>query len=308
MGEETAISWCDHTFNPWDGCTHAPNPDGTTAPECDNCYAEATDRRFSAGAHWGPNTDRKTHSVAYWRKPLLWNAKALKAGKRARVFCASQSDVFERHPNPTIDTMLVHLRSMLFAMIMNTPQLDWLLLTKRPDSAATMLPWSNDGEHYAHIELSKRAGHLVTLADPWPNIWLGTSCGHPSSMWRVETLRMIPAAVRFISCEPLLADFTAAQWDTMLGGESTFEGARLSSFTYPIDWLIVGDESGRARRPAQADWVRSAREAAQRHGVAFHFKQWNSPQNASIRAAEQTGSTKIHLPILDGRQWKEFPR
>jgi protein gp37 len=77
-----------------------------------------------------------------------------------------------------------------------------------------------------------------------------------------------------------------------------------------IDWLIVGDESGHDRRPAQPDWIRTAREAALAHGVAFHFKQWNGPEIGGITGrAEGSGvRRKIHLPLLDGRRWAGMPR
>lgn len=103
-------------------------------------------------------------------------------------------------------------------------------------------------------------------------------------------LRSVPAAVRFISCEPLLEGISAEDWNAALDYDSelhAFDG---------IHWLIVGNESGHKRRPAEMEWVRTARDAAARHNVAFHFKQWVEPNGK-----------KIHLPVLDGEQWAQFP-
>ena len=153
----------------------------------------------------------------------------------------------------------------MWELIKNTPNLDWLLLTKRPENFGAMLPWLGP------------LSPVISLP-PWPNVWLGVTCGVRASLPRVELLRRTPAAVRFISCEPILEEITADDWDRVLPG---------------IDWLIVGDESGPRARPADLDWVRIACDAAARHNVRFHLKQWDRG--------------RTHLPMLDGRQWVEFP-
>jgi protein gp37 len=301
MGETTNISWTDHTFNPWDGCTHAKQPDGTDAPECENCYAEATDNRFHAGAHWGPHAPRKTHSDEYWRKPLLWNKRAAKDGVRRRVFCASQADVFEERRGD-VGLLLDALRLRLFDLIQDTPYLDWLLLTKRPENAAKMVPWVrgiagvNAPSGLTHHGAPPFGTPVTISGQPCPNVWLGTTCGVRASLHRIEMLRRIPAAVHFVSCEPILDHITAEDWDYALRRVGP-RGLELEPrYRYPIDWLIVGDESGRKRRPAEDEWIRTARDAAVRHSVAFHNKQ------------RHIDGKKIHLPILDGRQWAEFPK
>ncbi len=279
MGEQTGISWTDHTFNPWWGCWKI-------ADECKNCYADTTAHRYASihGELWGRTAARRFFGDAHWREPEKWNRKAEAAGVRARVFCGSMCDWAELHPNEDIRATMDAYRVRLFALIQATPWLDWLLLTKRPEDAATLLPWVADADDDCVA---------------WPNVWLGVTAGTRDNIAaNVSILRSIPAVVRFISCEPILEDIPALEWDRALG-----DGMGR------IDWLIVGDESGPGARPAQADWIRGAREAALRNGVAFHFKQWNGPTSPSMASpvpGERKGR-KIHLPILDGRQWAQFP-
>lgn len=287
MGDKTAISWASHTFNIWWGCSHAPREPGSTetSPECDRCYAETFDKRIG-GSHWGPAAPRRFFGAAYWDKPIRWNDEAEKRGERARVFCASQADVFEIHADREIDARMHSARARLWNLIQRTPWLDWLLLTKRAENLATMLPWEAVARHERNINVP------YDPPAPLPNVWVGVTCGARSSLWRVQKLREIRAAVRFISCEPLLEHVTAADWDAVLPG---------------TQWLIVGDESGHGRRPAQVDWVRTAREAASRHRVAFHFKQWVGADVGGIAGVRKGANGKIHLPILDGRKHAAFP-
>ena len=128
MAENSNISWCDHTFNPWIGCQKV-------SPGCDSCYAEALmDTRFGK-VQWGPEGERKLTSDANWRKPLTWNRKAATAGERPRVFCASLADVFDNQAPQA-------WRRRLWSLILDTPNLDWLLLTKRPQNISKMMPWN----------------------------------------------------------------------------------------------------------------------------------------------------------------------
>lgn len=278
MGKKTEISWTDHTFNPWWGCQRV-------SPGCENCYAEAFDHRFASDAnpaHWGPRAPRRFFADKHWRQPHLWNAAAVKAGERRRVFCASMSDVFEDR-----DDLVVH-RIRLWETIRATPQLDWLLLTKRPQNLHRMLPWFVDGVPYTY---------------PYPNVWLGvTAEDNERAEERILTVRAIPAAVRFVSCEPILERIGPETWDLVFGYRAGLE---------QIDWLIVGDESGHNARPADVEWVRVARDAAARHHVAFHFKQWAGrvvpPGIANPNGVTYVGQT-IHLPLLDGESYSAFPR
>lgn len=248
--------------------------------ECTNCYAESTANRFSArdGKLWGPDSLRKVASDKTWRDPYRWNTNAEREGVRRRVFCASMADVFEDRRD-----LDVH-RARLWDTIHDCKALDWLLLTKRPENFAAMLPWTS-------TEMADR----YSGSAPWRHVWLGVTAGVRESLERVSILRGTPAAVRFVSCEPILEDIRASDWD-----DAFRDGAG------KIDWLIVGDESGHGARPAQPDWVRNAREAALRHGVAFHFKQWAGRDVAGIEGRKGDGR-KIHLPLLDGRQWAQFP-
>lgn len=298
MGERTAISWCHHTFNVWWGCVHAPAEPGADqddiSEECRNCYAESFDRRVG-GEHWGATAPRRFFGDAYSNKPLRWNSQANRLGKRARVFCSSMADWAERHADPEINARMDAERAKLWRLIRETPWLDWLLLTKRAERLPDLLPWMsrpvNDGGRYMDHE------QLLEISQPWPNVWVGVTAGTRRSLWRVYKLREVSAAVRFVSCEPLLEHITDEDWDDALRG-----GYYAVPEEHRVHWLIVGDESGRRRRPARPEWIETARDAAERHGVAFHFKQWNGPTDSVIHSQRGivTKGGKIHLPLLRG--------
>lgn len=272
MGDRTLISWCDHTFNIWWGCDKI-------SPGCDHCYAETFDHRLG-GDHWGPIAPRRFFGDAYWRKPLAWNAAAEKAGVRASVFCSSMADWAEIHQVLDVRARQYAERRRLWSLVQSTPWLDWLLLSKRPENFAHLLPWSEDD-----------AAGNQQWHEPLRNVWLMVTGENTEQLLRrTAILRQTPAWIRGISAEPLLEHITAATWDEAL------VPPHLGSRDGLIDWLIVGDESGHDRRPAQLDWVRTARESALRHRVAFHFKQWNG-----------SGKT-VHLPVLDNRVHDARPR
>lgn len=270
MAKETGISWTNHTFNPWHGCFKI-------SPGCDNCYAERTDRRFGE-PHWGETAPRKFMSDKYWHQPMLWNAEAQREGRRHRVFCASMADVFEKRED------LIPHRVRLWDLIRRTPWLDWLLLTKRIENAADLIPWLVDG------------------SAPWQNVWLGVTAEDTErAARRIPILRNTRAYVRFISCEPILEHISADTWDVLLGPDGSL------GF---VHWIIGGDESGHNVRRAHPDWIRTLRDAALRHSAAFHFKQWAGPDAEGIKHdfGDERNGRKIHLPVLDGRRWAEFPR
>ena len=127
MGEKTGIEWTDHTFNPWIGCTKV-------SPGCLNCYAERDFDHRRRIAHWGSCGTRVITSVANWRQPLKWDREARAAGVRRKVFCASLADVFEDFPG------LDGQRGRLWELVTSCQQLDWLLLTKRPENIMRMVP------------------------------------------------------------------------------------------------------------------------------------------------------------------------
>ncbi len=251
MGADSKIEWTDHTFNPWIGCTKV-------SPGCDNCYAEKLDARFGNDA-WGPHAERRMTKPAYWGQPRIWNDRAKAAGKPAFVFCASMADVFD---NQVEDGW----RTQLFTIIALTPHLRWLLLTKRPQNIAKMLPVQPDGT-------------------PLPNVWLGVSVENQAEAdRRIPLLLAAPAAKRFLSCEPLLGPLNLADafnppcqhehaagldpetgyWECERCDDGEFE---------TIDWVIAGGESGANARAMHPDWARSLRDQCQAAGVPFFMKQ-----------------------------------
>lgn len=253
MGENSGIEWCDHTFNPWIGCTKV-------SPACDHCYAEAWDKRFG-GERWGPHAPRRRTKT--WDQPVKWNREAAAQGRRFRVFCASLADVFDNHGSITSGW-----RGDLWHLIARTPHLDWLLLTKRPQNIAKMLP---DG--YGAPAWGKG----------WPNVWLGTTVENQEEAdRRIPHLLKVPAAVRFLSCEPLLGpvDLTEiAVWRPELHASimlDVMRGTGGTPKTPPgrLDWVIAGGESGPGARPMHPDWPRALRDQCAAAGVPFFFKQW----------------------------------
>ena len=272
MGEGSAIAWTDHTFNPWWGCVKV-------SPACTNCYAATFDHRLG-GDHWGPRSERKFFGDKHWNEPRRWNKAAEKAGKRMRVFCASMADVFEDRPE------IVEHRARLFALIAETPWLDWLLLTKRPENLAKMLP-------------------PVRTA----NIWLGTTVENQEyADVRIPLLLAAPAAVHFLSVEPQLGQIDVTNW---------LHVRPMSKHRAPIDWVIAGCESGHGARPQNVDWFRSLRDQCASAGVAFFLKQATEELSHSTSCAVHAiaageGSWRkaggvIKLPYLDGVQYAAFP-
>ena len=223
MGEKTEISWCDATFNPWWGCIKV-------SEGCEHCYAETFAKR-TGHSIWGPaaTTQRRTFGDKHWQEPLKWHAEAAKAGERRRVFCASMADVFEAHPQLHTE------RALLWTLIGQTPALDWLLLTKRPENIADMVPswWRTFGS--------------------WPdNVWLGTTVENQGAAEkRIPILLSIPARVRFLSCEPLLGELDLSEWIGELNGTPQYRGAGVqgrSDGRVGDRWQWQHLESGDAQR------------------------------------------------------------
>jgi protein gp37 len=241
MAEETGISWTDATFNPWWGCW-------PVSPGCALCYAARDAERYgwkdgggSGPDLWKKTGERRVFKEGHWfgkNSPRAW-AKTLPAQlrRRPRVFCASMADIGEDHP------VAEQERPKLWKLIEDTPELDWLLLTKRTAKPWGWLPDSwNDGF--------------------WPrNVWLGFSAENQESYdRRIADLSCVSASVLFVSYEPAL-------------GPIDF---RLSEHP-EVSWIIAGGESAlpaAKARPAHPDWFRSARDQCAAAGVPFHFKQW----------------------------------
>lgn len=244
--EGTGISWCDLTFNPWIGCTKI-------SPACDFCYAEdlATAR---LGVQWGPDAPRRRTAPGNWSKPPRWNRIAEQAGHRLKVFCASLADVLDN----AVDDQW---RRDLAALIIHTPWLDWMLLTKRIGNARKML--------------------TAMFPDGVPdNVALGVTIANQE-----EADRDLPKALSvkaglgirrlFVSAEPLLGPLD------------------LSRYLAHIDLLIVGGESGPDARPMHPDWPLDLRDQCAAAGVPFHFKQWGewAPGENAVKAVTRTERT-----------------
>ena len=289
MGADTTIEWADHTFNPWIGCT-------AVSPACDHCYAEtlATQR---LGVAWGPHAQRRRTAESTWRQPLAWNRKAAKEGRRFRVFCSSLADVFDNQ-------VPAEWREDLWALIHDTPNLDWLLLTKRPQNIGKMLPGS-DGTYAGQYQRDVWGGG-------WPNVWLGTTVENQAEAERrIPHLLAVPAAVRFLSCEPLLGPVDLRQIVLRRdGARPNALSSQLGDYVQPltgcfsnsprIDWIIAGGESGPKARPSHPDWFRSLRDQCQAAGVPFFFKQWGEWAPAEAFGVQQEGPvTDRHGNVRD---------
>lgn len=258
--ENSKIEWTTHTFNPWMGCTKV-------SPGCKNCYAmQLMDTRYGK-VKWGPAGERIRTSKANWRKPHARNKQAAKEGTRPRVFCASLADVFEDKPNqPEMNVW----RAELFSTIIDTPNLDWLLLTKRPENVNRMIAeagewWFQNGAPTTYAKhLLRWMKHGLQYA--LPNMWIGTSVeDQEQADKRIPELLRIPAKVRFLSMEPLLGKVD-------LGFPFTSDNPYMTR--NHVDWVIVGGESGPNARPMHPDWVMSIKDQCQGAGIPFFFKQW----------------------------------
>ncbi|MBR8431663.1 phage Gp37/Gp68 family protein [Burkholderia cenocepacia] len=282
MGKETRIEWTHHTFNPWWGCVKV-------SAACDNCYAETWAKRLGEGL-WGPNTPRRFFGDAHWKEPLKWDREAASEKTRRRVFCASMADVFENRPD------LIAPRHRLLDLIAETPNLDWLLLTKRIHLVRKQLPKG--------YEFPK-------------NVWLGTTVeDQATAKKRIKyLLEFSSPSVRFLSCEPLLSALDLSEY--LVRNE---KGNR-------IDWVIAGGESGPRSRPMDPAWPSALQRQCAKAKVPFHFKQWGHWAPVEYVADVLKKSTPIHVirtdgsevsvaaigkgkagRILAGKHWDQFPR
>lgn len=297
MSEKTKIEWCDSSFNPWIGCT-------PVGPGCDRCYAAALSKR-TGGPAYASGAPRRRTTDANWKLPALWNrrgfatcptccwrgewprknglvvvspdcpgcgaAEALRTARR-RVFCASLADVFDNEVDPA-------WRDDLWQLIQDTPNLDWLLLTKRIGNVFRFLP---DGWALGH--------------GPWPNVWLGATVVNQAEADRdIPKLLKTPAARRFLSIEPMLGpvdiDCPDVDWMKYPEGHG-IKGNRLL-----IDWVIAGGESGHGARPADPQWFRALRDQCAAAGVPYLFKQWGEwgPDAEAHRTCLGCGRTRAEV-------------
>jgi protein gp37 len=316
-----------YTFNPWEGCMKV-------SPGCTHCYAEARDLRWTGGKHWGPAGIRRITADANWRKPVKWNADAAAGGYRSKVFCASLADVFEDRPE------LVEPRARLFALIGATPNLDWLLLTKRPENVRRLAPSA-----------------WVPPAGMFPeNVWVGATAENQERFdERVHELVQVPARIRFLSMEPLLEDVRVdapvpGEWKcltcrfrlfkrTMYMQSATIGvDAKLHNEPCPngcgvmvqgtiidhVQWVIVGGESHAntaKARPFVTAWPRSIVAQCRAAGVPVFVKQMGSNPRELVEPAgsPDDNGDLVRLKLVNHKgglmsEWpedlrvQEFPR
>lgn len=360
MAENSNIEWTTHTFNPWRGCTKV-------SPGCAYCYAETLSKRNpKVLGEWGAGKPRVLASEDMWKKPLKWDKFASECkvigGKlyhqwgrsvhkdepqtvvayhkphgsreipleeweqgesyRPRVFCASLADWLD-------DEVPIHWLIRLMSLIVATPNLDWLLLTKRPQNLRPRMEQVVQAIPRNNLTLDEAKARA--LAEAWlttggtiiHNIWLGTTVEDQARAdERIPLLLSIPAKVRFLSCEPLLGPVNVSE----IRDSEGFEYMPLVGAEKPeprIHWVICGGESGGPQaRPMHPDWARSLRDQCAAAGVAFFFKQWGEWLPHNQRQAGQIANSvdlttnefawrigkKVAGRLLDGIEHNEFPK
>lgn len=263
MSENSKIEWTDHTANFWWGCVKV-------SPGCQNCYAETLVNRYGKGGIWGPakSTNRELKK-GIWTELPRWNERAMAEGVRRRVFVQSMSDFFEDHPD------VVEWRERAWELMFTCSHLDYQILTKRPENVLRMVP--------------------PFFLKFWPvNFWIGTSVeDQKRANERIPHLWQIPAAVRFLSCEPLLGQINLAFLDVDGIAMSALHGGRQTETPWNVNWVIVGGESGPGKRPMSLNWARLIRDDCRRAGVPFFMKQIDKvqpiPEDLMIREFPMIG-------------------
>lgn len=301
----TGIEWTDETWNPTTGCDRV-------SPGCDNCYALGMAKRLKAmgQADYQTDGDPKTSGPGFGLavhphrldQPLRWK-------KPRRIFVNSMSDLFH---DDTPDEYI----SQVFAVMSAAKQHTFQLLTKRHGRMRSLL----NSERFRKAVLREWLfGDMIPDDDtrpswPLPNVWLGVSV--ENQQWaniRIPALLDTPAAVRFLSCEPLL------------GPVSLFDNSRIDTGTL-VDWVIVGGESGPKARPMQPQWARQLRDECNRYGIPFLFKQWGEhvthgqmTEAAATAWDIKNGTDQYDASVqwrvgkhaagreLDGRTWDQYP-
>lgn len=317
------IEWTDETWNPISGCTKV-------SPGCKNCYAERMARRL-AGRYGYPEQPHHFDVTLHPDKldlPLRWK-------KPRMVFPCSMSDLFHK------DVPTEYIARVWTVMACSSKH-TFQVLTKRPKRIAEFLNGCGEWEGWiTHNGQPPKVyggtGIMVGDDDRWPlpNVWLGVSVENQAAAdERIPLLLQTPAAVRFVSCEPLLGEIDLSQsYQKYLRAM-----ADIGSFIpdpeapSPLHWLIAGGESGPSARPMKPDWARGLRDQCQQAGVPFFFKQWGEwlpesdshglwperPNGDLIPNARQVhlwpdGTNSIRHGkkaagrLLDGREWSQMP-
>lgn len=250
MGANSKISWTDHTFNPWWGCEKV-------SPGCAHCYAETLAKR-TGFVQWGHGRGRRRTSPANWRQPLTWQRWAERDGTSPRVFCASMADWLDLE-------VPVEWLADLLDLIARTPDLRWMLLTKRPEN------WR--GRLGAVAALPPSPGRTLAIAwlddTPPRHVAVGTTVeDQRRAEERIPELLAIPAGVRFLSCEPLLSQVDLRDLrDDELG--APWDGLAPDA----IHQVIVGGESGPSARSFDVLWAEDIIDQCQGAGVPVWVKQ-----------------------------------
>ena len=279
MGQETKISWTHHTANFWWGCQRV-------SPGCEHCYAEhlAVVRRKLPV--WGPpSTTKRERKKGVWTEVPKWNQAAREAGVRRRMFVSSMADIFEDHPDVT------QWRADALALLETCTNLDVQLLTKRPQNIMQMVPAS---------------WHTA-----WPkHIWAGTTVEDKRRAHeRIPHLLRVPAAVRFLSCEPLLEsvdltmlrvgeqfDAEGADFYNALAGRSYWDNGDTGIHGPRIHQVIVGGESGSDARPFHVEWARDLLRQCRAAGVAAFCKQFGDNVRTRLDAEDGWWSPDMEWP------------
>lgn len=278
MATDSKISWCDHSFAPWFGCSKI-------SKGCRNCYAARWAAR-SGMCGWGSGKLRRRSSENYWRQPKKWNALAVAGESRGLVFGGHLCDVFDQVPQ------VAQWRRDFFWLIQKTPALTWLLLTKRPGAARGFLRslWGDE---------------------PWDNVWIGvTAETQTMADKRIPILLDIMAVRRFVSVEPMLTVVSLHEWLHVYHqshqDDRPNRGWRVAPLWEEryadttaeigpeIDWVICGGETGPGYRKMQSGWARVLRDQCGAAGVPFFFKQ-------------SSALTPGQADVLEGRQYKAVP-
>lgn len=285
MAANSKIEWTDHTFNPWIGCTKVSVG---RKGGCERCYAEALMATRYGKVEWGPGKPRVRTSAANWRQPHTWNRKAAKEGRRYRVFCASLADVFDNEVDPA-------WRADLFELIRATPNLDWMLLTKRIGNAVSMI---DDA-----LESIVFRGLGTPWRWPWPHVWIGATIVNREELLRDgPKLKATPAAMHFWSVEPILDNLGDIPPDVL------------------PDWIIVGGESGVGARPTAVEHIRGVVRQCRAANVPVFVKQmgarleWNDPEPELSEPPYWMPIKLLHPKGADMAEWcedlrlRELPR
>lgn len=295
MGQ-TTIEWATYSWNPWEGCTKV-------SPGCAHCYAEARNQRFSGGANWGKGAPRRR--TKQWDVPLRWNREANTGSPDWPALCRPR--VFPSLCDWLDEEVPIEWLADFLKLIHDTPHLDWLLLTKRPENWRDRLlavevlwakfPGSATRENFNFVDdwLKARPPH---------NIWAGVSVEDQArAEERIPRLLAIPAAVRWLSVEPLLGpvDLRLQIADCRLPGKSEIRNPKSE-----IDWVVVGGESGPKARPCNVDWVRSVLQQCQAAGVPCFVKQLGSRPDYGT-AYDKPGGYQWPIHHPKGGEPSEWP-